>query len=123
MQSLSRLSDVELKSLSRSIEKELATRTDSRALRKRFEALATAQGYRLEEVLAGGQVIATTRRRSTLAGRKVPAKYVHPSNRKLSWTGRGMKPAWVKVWVERGGSLDALETAAQKLHGNLDGEG
>lgn len=115
MQSLSRMTDVELKSLSRSIEKELATRTGSSALLKRFEALAAAQGYRLEEVLEGNAVPKPTRPRSPMAGQKVPPKYVHPSNRKLTWSGRGSRPAWVKVWLEHGGSLDALETAAQKL--------
>ena len=115
MQSLSRLSYTELKALSRSLEKELAARADTGALRKRFEALAAGQGYRLEEILESGAVPEPARRRSPMVERKLPAKFVHPSNRKLAWSGRGTKPAWLKIWLEHGGSLDALETAAQKF--------
>ncbi|MCB1907528.1 MAG: H-NS histone family protein [Rhodocyclaceae bacterium] len=115
MRTLAKMSLPELKTLSRRVEAELAARTDSDDLRKRFEAMAAKQGYRLDDVLGEAVEAVPVRKRSGLAGRKLPPKYVHPSNRKLAWSGRGSTPAWVRTWVEHGGSLDALETAAQKL--------
>lgn len=44
---------------------------------------------------------------------KVPAKYCHPSNRDLAWSGRGRRPAWVDAWLAGGGSMSALENAAE----------
>lgn len=117
MPTLSQLSTKELKSLARRIEAEIASRTNAAVLRRKFEAMASAQGFKLDDVISGASGGPAARPRSTLAGKKLPPKYVHPSNRKLAWSGRGTKPAWVKIWVEHGGSLDALETAAQKLTG------
>lgn len=42
-------------------------------------------------------------------------KYMHPSNRQLTWSGEGAKPAWVEIWLYTGGTLYALEVAAEKL--------
>jgi ribosome modulation factor len=42
-------------------------------------------------------------------GRVVAARYRHPSDTSLTWTGRGRKPAWVQNWLDNGGSLDDLD--------------
>lgn len=42
-------------------------------------------------------------------------RYMHPSNRALTWSGAGAKPDWVNVWLTQGGTLYALEVAASKL--------
>lgn len=34
------------------------------------------------------------------------AKYRHPENPKLTWTGRGRKPSWIAEALEAGKSLD-----------------
>ena len=36
------------------------------------------------------------------------AKYRNPDNASQTWTGRGRKPEWVKVWLEAGKELEAL---------------
>lgn len=39
---------------------------------------------------------------------KIPAKYRHPTDPELTWSGRGRKPAWVQQWIESGKSIDDL---------------
>jgi len=39
---------------------------------------------------------------------RVPPKYRHPEDPNLTWTGRGNKPAWVRDYLARGGTLDEL---------------
>lgn len=42
-------------------------------------------------------------------------RYMHPSNRSLVWDGAGPRPDWVSAWLFTGGTLYALEVAAEKL--------
>lgn len=39
---------------------------------------------------------------------RVPPKYRHPTNKTLTWTGRGNKPIWVVDYLDEGGDLDTL---------------
>ena len=39
--------------------------------------------------------------------------YIHPENADLTWTGRGRKPKWVEVWLEKGGTLEELAPATR----------
>jgi DNA-binding protein H-NS len=48
-------------------------------------------------------------RGSHLRGRKVPPKYHDPATGH-SWSGRGIKPNWLRAFEEKGGSLDSLRT-------------
>lgn len=41
-------------------------------------------------------------------GQKVPAKYSDPATGK-TWTGRGMKPKWMKEYIEQGKSAEEFE--------------
>lgn len=113
MHDLANLGLKELKQLAVKVEKEISARTSRSALRKRFEAMAEAEGVSLETLVGKGDTSAP--QASAPATRKAPMKFVHPSNRKLAWSGRGSRPAWVRVWLEHGGSMDALATAAMKL--------
>lgn len=36
-------------------------------------------------------------------------KYQHPEDQKLTWTGRGPKPKWVKEWIFSKKPLDELK--------------
>lgn len=45
----------------------------------------------------------------------LPPKYMHPSNRALAWSGEGRKPEWIDAWTAQGGTLYALEVAAEKM--------
>lgn len=40
--------------------------------------------------------------------RKVAAKYRHPQQANLTWTGRGLKPRWVVEWLAAKGTLEQL---------------
>jgi hypothetical protein len=40
---------------------------------------------------------------------------MHPSNRALTWDGQGAMPDWIHAWLTTGGTLYALEIAAEKL--------
>ena len=44
-----------------------------------------------------------------------PVRFMHPSNRALTWSGSGPTPDWVNAWLATGGTLYALEIAAEKL--------
>lgn len=45
----------------------------------------------------------------TATANPVSAKYRHPDNPELQWTGRGRSPKWVKEWAEaHNGSLDGV---------------
>lgn len=35
-----------------------------------------------------------------------PAKYRHPDDPSLVWSGRGRQPTWIKDWVASGRSID-----------------
>ncbi len=37
---------------------------------------------------------------------KVKAKYRHPDDSKVTWSGRGRKPNWLQQLVEQGSSID-----------------
>ena len=36
------------------------------------------------------------------AAKSVAAKYRHPANQRLTWSGRGRQPRWVTAWVSEG---------------------
>lgn len=42
-------------------------------------------------------------------------RYMHPSNRALTWDGVPPRPEWIGAWLTTGGTLYALEVAAEKL--------
>lgn len=41
-------------------------------------------------------------------GQKVPARYAHPENPALLWTGRGRQPKWVEEQLASGKPLSSL---------------
>ena len=40
-----------------------------------------------------------------------PAKFVHPENAELTWTGRGRRPFWLKDLLSQGVELESLRAA------------
>lgn len=44
-------------------------------------------------------------KKSSRKGVKVPAKYRHPTDPDKVWTGRGMKPKWLRTMIEEGRDL------------------
>lgn len=96
---LSKLSLEELQTLARDIETEIVTRreADRERVLSQMRELAASLGLTLEEVVKG------ERNRGTIA-----AKYRHPANPALTWSGRGKRPAWVNEALAGGMSMDDL---------------
>lgn len=100
---LSALSLAELKSLQKDVAKAIAGFED----RRRQQALAALEvaardhGFALSELL--GDAAAPARKR-----KPARAKYAHPENAAVTWTGRGRKPQWVAAFLAQGRSLDDL---------------
>lgn len=44
-------------------------------------------------------------KKSSRKGVKVPAKYRHPTDPDKVWSGRGMKPKWLRKMLEEGHAL------------------
>ena len=40
--------------------------------------------------------------KSKKATKSVAAKYRHPANQRLTWSGRGRQPRWVTTWISEG---------------------
>jgi DNA-binding protein H-NS len=101
---LSALSVAELNKLLAEIPKEISRREkgEKARIRKELEALAAAHGYSLEELLADAGE--TTKR----ASRPVAAKYRHPEDGALTWSGRGRQPKWVVEFLAKGGKIETL---------------
>lgn len=117
---LSTLNLSELRKLLGKIEKEIEKRaTTTRSdLLKKLSKLAKEHGISLGD-LVGAEPVSAPAKRMPKAAKKapLPAKYRHPSNKSLAWSGRGRKPAWIDGWLASGGTWSALEIAAQKLAG------
>ncbi|MGH8030915.1 MAG: H-NS family nucleoid-associated regulatory protein [Luteimonas sp.] len=78
------------------------------AVRAKLAALATAEGYSVEEVFGGKApraAKAPTAKQATKKGRKlgkVAPKYRNPANAKETWTGRGKQPRWMSALTSKG---------------------
>ena len=66
-----------------------------RAMLKKFK-LSSAD---VQVALKG---VSSSRRRSTLRGRKIKPKYRNPDRRTQTWTGRGRMPIWMAALVKNG---------------------
>lgn len=120
----------QLKQLRQRVSHEIEKRQHDRKhhLLKRLHRLAQDAGMELTDVLqtpvpaplaataAHGaeprQAPSATNRRK---GEKAPAKYRHPSNSSLTWSGRGRQPVWITAWLANGGTLDALAYAEERF--------
>lgn len=118
---LKTLTVAQLKHLMARVTREIENRqtASKTSMLKRFAAMAREEGFSLSELLPGGTTsIATkptvTKAASTLKARP-PIRYRHPSNSTLAWSGRGRKPGWVDTWLNNGGTMGALQTAAEKF--------
>ena len=91
----------ELKAHAKEVEKAIKT-FEARKLneaRAELEAKARELGVSLEAVMGGGKGSKKT---------VSPAKYQHPENASLTWTGRGRTPKWVVEHEAQGGSRGDL---------------
>lgn len=119
---LSQYTLLQLQQLRTRIAKEVDKRQASTKsdLLKRLTKMAREHGLSLTDVVSNAAPTAQKAKRVTAKGpiapkEPLPAKYRHPNNRDLAWSGRGRRPQWVDAWLAQGGSLDGLEIAAQKM--------
>ncbi|RXZ44172.1 H-NS family nucleoid-associated regulatory protein [Crenobacter cavernae] len=91
----------ELLSLRNEIDGEIKRREseEKAKARKQIQEIAKTYGLNLEEVLSkvGGAV-----------RKPVEAKYAHPQDVSMTWTGRGRKPSWVQGQLDQGRTLEDL---------------
>lgn len=106
---ISNLSIAQLKELQAAIPGEIAKRQaeEKQKLLDQMAALASSHGFSLEELLGNKNGSKKTGANKT-AGKKVQAKYRHPTQSDVTWTGRGRKPVWVADWISSGKSLEDL---------------
>ena len=95
------LSLKELKSLQKDLAKAISTFEDRQKsdARSKLEIIAKEMGYSLADLI--GVEVKTTRAPAV-------AKYRHPENAALTWSGRGRKPQWFVAALTSGKSADDL---------------
>ena len=91
----------ELKKLQKDVNKAVDSFEDRRRqeARSAVEAKAKEMGFSLAELMGG------TSKKSRMPS---PAKYTHPENPSLTWSGRGRQPGWIKEATEAGTLLDTF---------------
>jgi DNA-binding protein H-NS len=98
---LETLSLKELRQLQKDLAKAISTYEDRQKAeaRAKLDSIAKEMGYSLAELI-GAEVKAT----------RAPAvaKYRHPDNAALTWSGRGRKPQWFVEALAAGKSADDL---------------
>lgn len=105
MTELSKLSLEELLILQQRAATELETRQSVEREKAKQDILAIAAKYGLDVRFGGAAPAAKASKgkRSSVA-----AKYRHPQDASLTWTGRGRSPVWVAEWKSKNGSLDGI---------------
>jgi DNA-binding protein H-NS len=88
----------QLKQLKKDLEKVISS-FEARRLaeaRKALEAKAAELGMSLAEIMGG--------KPSKAAKAAVAAKYAHPENASMTWSGRGRAPKWIAELEAKGGN-------------------
>lgn len=102
-ENLNNLSEQELAELIANASKQLEHKRGSkkRETIAQIKDLAASVGVQVE-------IIDATNKTSR-AGSKVAVKYRDPSNPKHVWTGRGMKPRWLKTLLDAGRTIEEFQ--------------
>ena len=95
---LSKLSIEELQTLAQDIEAEIANRrvAEKERVLSQMRELAASLGLSLEDLM----------RQEKIVGGAPAAKYRHPDNPALTWTGRGKRPTWINEALASGKQLE-----------------
>ncbi len=113
---LAKMSLTDLRRLQSKVENEIRRRNDvaRRDLLKRMEKMAKDEGLSLSDVLSSAPAAAEkreTRRKPKANTKKATgsvAKYRHPENPAIGWSGRGRKPQWVIDWLAQNKPIEEL---------------
>lgn len=101
---LTAMSLSELKKLEKEVAKAIANFQEQ----QRQNALAAAEAAAREHGFSLTELTGVSVKKAKAAS---PAKYAHPENPSLTWSGRGRQPAWFKEAVEGGKAADDLLVA------------
>ena len=98
-----KLSESDLEDVIAKAGKELQSRKElkRKEVLAEIRQLATSIGVIVE--------ISESGRRSSRKGQKVPPKYQNPANPMQQWSGRGMKPNWLRELIEQGKTIEEFE--------------
>jgi DNA-binding protein H-NS len=120
---LANYSLTDLRRLQSKVETEIRRRSDSarRDLLKKMQKMAADEGLSLSDVLGSAppadEKRTPVKRKAKPVVKKsggLPAKYHHPENPAIGWSGRGRKPQWVLDWLAQNKPLAELEAASAK---------
>jgi DNA-binding protein H-NS len=75
-----------------------------KALRSDIEKRLAEEGFTMADLMDGRQ----KGKRGSAGAVKAPAKYRHPENHSLTWSGRGRRPAWFTEALDGGMSKEDL---------------
>jgi len=106
MTELAKLSLDELLSLQHRAAAEVVNRQSAERDKAKQDILAIAAKYGLEVRFGAGS--ATNSKMAKTKRGSVAAKYRHPEDSSLTWTGRGRSPIWVADWKIKHGSLEGI---------------
>jgi DNA-binding protein H-NS len=73
-------------------------------LKAEIEKMLADEGYTLNDIVEGRG----RSKRASGGAVKAPAKYRHPENASLTWSGRGRQPGWYKEALEAGKTPEDL---------------
>lgn len=98
---LEKMSIKELKELRTRVDKMISAKHDQErsGLKERFKEMAEEAGFSLADIIGP----ARGRGKASAA-----AKFVHPDNPSLTWSGRGRMPKWLSEKVKSGMSVEAF---------------
>lgn len=105
MSELEKLSLDDLLSLQKRVAAEIENRQTAEKAKAHQEILSLASKYGITVQIAGASSKAPKASKKTGT---VAAKYRHPQDSSLTWTGRGRSPVWVADWKAKHGSLDGI---------------
>ncbi len=100
---LAELSEVELAAMIENARKALKEKQEG----KRKEVIA--QIKELAASIGVNVEITEPAKAAVRKGGRVPVKYHNPANPSDKWTGRGMKPKWLRELLEQGRRLEEFE--------------
>jgi DNA-binding protein H-NS len=95
----------ELVSLREAVDAEIKARQSEERAKAKKQIVELAKAFNIDAAEILGK-------RSTVVRKPVEAKYRHPSDASLTWTGRGRKPSWVQEQLDKGVKLEALQIHA-----------
>ncbi|MBP4051729.1 H-NS histone family protein [Chromobacterium violaceum] len=98
---LQALSFIELKDLLAQVEAEIGQRekAEKAEAKSKILELAKAHGLSLDELFKQAE---------SKVKKPVEAKYRHPADASLTWSGRGRKPLWVQELLDQGKTPEEL---------------